>query len=102
MSIIVLIQVRSIKRSFLMRARLPEILSALRRMNADLLKGLGNSGSPTWDPRKDLARLNAVLASLEGKADRPQRELVEIVRHKSAQGNLTFASYRIVESGDKG
>ena len=85
-SVIVWLQVRSIKRSFVLRARLPELLVALRAISADLLKVLKNSDMQPGDPRAELARLNALLTHLMDKVERPQREMAKRILDVSREG----------------
>jgi hypothetical protein len=90
-TILVWRQVRSIKRSFVLRARIPEILIALKSINANLLNGFGAPGEPSRDPRADLARLHAVLVNLLQKVERPQRALVKALQDEIREGNRLTA-----------
>jgi hypothetical protein len=67
-------QTRSIKKSFALKARLPEISTTLTEISTSLLRGLQDGiGNAT---HADIARLNALLVNLRPKLSRSERELV--------------------------
>lgn len=72
------IQTRAIKKSFVSKARLPELSKSLREICAKLLENL-------QEPDAAVARLDGLLISILPKVDRPQRRIVLSLRKKCRQ-----------------
>lgn len=87
-------QVRSIKRSFLQRARLPELSKELSRISKALLEVLRD---PSRTFGKEVARLIAVLFSLTTKTERIERDLVTGLLIKCGVRHPRWALWKTID-----
>jgi hypothetical protein len=74
-SIAVLGQTKEIKRSFVLRARLPELSTDLKAISSELLKSLENAVADAQGSDAPILRLKSLLINLMPKVDGSQRKM---------------------------
>lgn len=89
-TVYVLIEVRSIKRSFMSRARLPEIVQALERAGSDLNANLSNWPSRRNEARSQVKIAASLLKSVATFLPKGEREEALRVHHKLNIAAQTF------------
>jgi hypothetical protein len=92
----VLLKVRSIERSFIFKARLPDLLKELKKTSANLLDTLQREEDLSRDSEKELARLSALLKSVSSKVKKSQRAEVNVLLRLSRGTDAPWPIWRFV------
>jgi len=87
-------QTRALKKAFVLRARLPELSTALRAISSDLLKHLQDSSPDAQGLDAAIARLNALLANLSQKVDGSLHRMIQTLLGKSGGKRSKLLSWR--------
>jgi hypothetical protein len=74
-SIAVLGQTKEIRRSFVLRARLPELSTDLKAISSELVKSLENAAADAQGSDAPILRLRSLLINLIPKVDGSQRKM---------------------------
>lgn len=78
-TIAVWFQARAIRKSFVAKARLPELSTNLKAISSDLLKRLEDRSSHSQDFTPVIARLRGLLTNLQPKVNGSQHEMVRVL-----------------------